>query len=119
MMMLDSPTAPPRSAGSTVHGPSLPSRVPVRDRVSRRLRTPASRALDARTLAQLVEDASIVDACAPLPHLQRALDGSISAASEAAVDALVDGLADLLDQLPDSALDSWDRACLAADLGYE
>jgi hypothetical protein len=68
---------------------------------------------------QLVEDASIVDACAPMPHLQRALDGSISAATEAAVDTLIDELADLLDQLPDSAIDSWDRACLAADLGYE
>jgi hypothetical protein len=73
----------------------------------------------ARSLTQVVEDAFVVDACALIPHLRDSLDEPIAAATEAAVDRLVDELADLLDLLPETAVDTWDRARVAADLGYE
>ena len=100
--------------------PSLVQRpMPLRERVSFRLRAPHSRELVARSLTQLVEDAFLVDACSSIPHLRDALDEPIAAATETAVDTLIDELADLLDLLPETAVDAWDRARRAADLGYE
>ena len=93
--------------------------VPLRDLVSHRLRAPGSRELVARSLTQLVEDAFLVDACPPIPHLRDALDEPIAAATETAVETLIDELADLLDLLPDGGVDAWDRAALQAELAYE
>lgn len=112
----------PLNADAAIGEPSLARRpvpVPVRDQVSFRLRGVKSRELVARSLTQLVEDTFLVDACAAIPHLRDALDGPIAAATEIAVDTLVDELADLLDLLPEIAPGAWERACLAADLGYE
>jgi hypothetical protein len=91
----------------------------LRDLVSRRLRAPGSSEIVARSLTQVVEDAFFIDACSLIPHLRDSLDDPIAAATEAAVETLVEELADLLDMLPDAALETWDRARLEAELGYE
>ena len=115
-MTLERPLNTDRSAGEPSLGrPPLP----LRELVSHRLRAAGSRELVARSLTQLVEDAFVVDACSPIPHLRDALDEPIAAATETAVDTLIDELADLLDLLPETAADAWHRARLAADLGYE
>ena len=93
--------------------------VTLRDLVSNRLRAPGSRELVARSLTQLVEDAFLVDARQPIPHLRDALDEPIAVATETAVETLIDELADLLDLLPDNTTSTWDRAGLQAELGYE
>lgn len=93
--------------------------VPLRERVTLRLRAPHSRQLVALSLTQLVEDAFLVDACSSIPHLRDALDEPIAAATETAVDTLIDELADLLDLLPETAVEAWDRARRAAELGFE
>ncbi|MEP6637879.1 MAG: hypothetical protein ABJC39_00890 [Chloroflexota bacterium] len=100
--------------------PSLGRRsLPLRAQVAFRLRTPGSRGLIARSLTQLVEEAFLVDACSPIPHLRDAWDEPIAAATETAIETLVDELADVLDLLPATGGNAWDRARLEADLGYE
>ncbi len=115
-MTLERPLNHDRGIGE----PSLgPRPVPLRERVTVRLRAPGSRELVARSLTQLVEDAFLVDACSAIPHLRDALDEPIAAATETAIDTLIDELADLLDLLPETAENAWNRAQLEADLGYE
>lgn len=110
---------PPINFDGGIGEPSLRRPVPLRERVTFRLRAPQSREIVARSLTQLVEDAFLVDACSPVPHLRDALDGPIAAATETAVDTLIDELADILDLLPETAVDAWDRARRVAELGYE
>ncbi|MGH2407421.1 MAG: hypothetical protein ACRDF7_04985 [Candidatus Limnocylindrales bacterium] len=93
--------------------------LPMRELVSHRLRSPGSRERVARSLTQLVEDAFLVDARSPIPHLRDALDEPIAAATETAVDTLIDELADLLDLLPDEDAAAWDRTGQEAQLDYE
>lgn len=114
-MTLERPLPSDRAVGE----PSSVRPLPLRERVSFRLRAPSARELVARSLSQVVEDAFLVDACSPLPHLRDALDEPIAAATEAAVATLIDELADLLDLLPETAADAWDRARQTADLGVE
>lgn len=91
----------------------------LRGQVTARLYDGDARELVARSLTQLVEDAFLIGACAPIRHMRDALDEPIAAATEAALGTLVDELADLLDLIPETAAGAWQRARIEADLGYE
>lgn len=109
----------PVAAGAPARSDSAPVTFGMREQVTLRLRSTRSRALLARSLGQIVEDAFLIDRCATIPHLRDALDQPISAVTETAIDTLVDELADLLDLLPETSAQAWERARLEADLGFE